>query len=170
MPECYLDTNLVEVLLGCLDAVNHKKGNSSVMATLGQDKFRENFAVALIDDDKVEVKALEDFIKVDRLCREGLMFYRHNEKKHYVLKLSPAIELWLLNECSKGEIDTNLYGLPQNLKGLRSMKGLSQRKDERFKKLFKDMLKNERCDEITELKRWLIFLKDKNFNIDLDLL
>jgi hypothetical protein len=153
MPECFLDTNLVEVLLECVDAVNHKKGNSSV-----------------IDDDKVKVKGLNEFDKIERLWKSGLKLFRYPGRNHYVVQLSPAIERWLLNECSKGGINLSEYGLPENLKGLEKMKGLSQRKDEKFKRLFKDMLKKDKCNEMIELKRWLLFFKENNYKTNLDLL
>jgi hypothetical protein len=170
MPECFLDTSLVEVLLECSDAVNHKKGNSSVIKIMSEGRLRNNFVVAVIDDDKVKVKGLEDFVKIEKLCKAGLKFFNHSERNHYIIQLSPAIELWLLNECSKGDVNLSLYDLPGSLKGLRSMKGISQRKDERFKRLFRDMLNNDKCDEIIELKRWLIFFRDNNYNSNLDLL
>lgn len=50
------------------------------------------------------------------------------------------------------------------------MKGLAQRNDERFERLFKDMVENKSCKELNELKRWLLFLKENNYNTDLDLL
>ena len=168
MPECFLDTNLVEALLECANEVNHKKGNSSVITTMSEEKMRGNFAVAIIDDDKVKVKALETFEKVERLCKDGLKFYKHPERQHFVIQISPAIERWLLKESLKADVDMTTYGLGNDLNALRKMKGAIQRNDDRFKKLFKEMLKNENCDEIIELKRWLKFLKEKNYNTDLD--
>lgn len=170
MPECYLDTNLVEVLLECQDAVNHKKGNSSVIEAMAGDRMKDNFVVGLIDDDKVKVKRLEEFKKIERLWKQGLKMFKHPDKSQYVIQVSPAIEKWLLNECVKGGISPEEYSLPTELEGLRALKGLSQRKDERFRKLFRSMLENEKCDEIKELKRWLIFLRETNYKTNLDLL
>lgn len=68
MPECYLDTNLVEVLLNAPDSVNHQKGNTKI-AVLMQNRLVDNFAVALIDDDKRKLRVLDEFEKVERLCR-----------------------------------------------------------------------------------------------------
>jgi hypothetical protein len=170
MPECYLDTNLVEFLLGRANSVNHKKGNSSVAATMNNKRFLDNFAVAVIDDDKRKLKELDGCLAVEKLWRDGLKLFKHPERKHYFIQLSPAIEKWILNECEKGEINIELYNLPGNFKELKNLKGFTQRNDQRFKELFADMLMNEKCDEMIELKRWLTFLKENNYNTNIDLL
>ncbi len=170
IPECFLDTALVEVLLECSNAANHKKGNSTVIKMMGEQRMGGNFIIAVIDDDKVKVKELEEFDKIKRLWQKGLKLFKHPAKSHFIIQLSPAIEQWLLNECNKGKVDLTYYGLPTDLRGLKSMKGLSQRKDERFKKLFRAMLKNDKCDEIIELKRWLVFFRENNYKTNIDLL
>jgi hypothetical protein len=130
------------------------------------------FAVGIIDDDKVKVKDLDSFNKVDRLTTNGLKFFKHPNRHHYLIQICPALEKWILKECEKGNINIadEKYKLPISLKGLTYLKGLTQRNDERFKMLFRDMLENERCDEIIELKRWLLFLKENNYNTNLDFL
>lgn len=170
IPECFLDTNLVELIFEKTGVVNHKKGNSSVLAAMQSDKLKDNFAVAIIDDDKVKVKALEEFNLNVRLSKVGLKIYKHPLRAHFVIQLSPAIEQWILRECAKAEVNMGNYGLEDNLETLRKMKAITQRSDERFKRLFREMMQCSSCDEIIELKRWLIFLKDNNYNTDLDLL
>jgi len=170
MPECCLDTNLVEVLLERSNSVNHKKGNSSIVEKMNDPRLVDGFVVAVIDDDKIKVKGLEELDKINRLWRNGLKLYKHPDRKHFYVQISPAIERWIMNECSKAGIVLSEYGLPDGLKALVDMKSLTQRSDERFKRLFRDMLANENCDEINELKRWLVFLRDNNYNSNLDLL
>ena len=71
MPECFLDTNLVEFLLGKTNSVNHKKGNSSVAAKMNEKRFLNSFIVGIIDDDKIKIKELEDCRKYIKLWRNG---------------------------------------------------------------------------------------------------
>lgn len=172
LPECYLDTLLVEVLLNKPLSVNHKKGNSSITTVMRNEPLKDGFAVGIIDEDKVRLKELNTFTKVERLSKKGLKIYRNYKKKHFFIQICPAIEKWLLEECEKASLDiaSEKYKLPNTLKGLRAMKGLTQRSDERFKRLFNDMCDNESCDELIELRRWLLFLKENNYNTNLDLL
>lgn len=170
MPECYLDTNLVEVLLNKPYAVNHKKGNSSIVKAMDSDRLKNGFVVALIDDDKVKVKVLENYTKINRLCKTTLKLFKHPQRTHFVIQVAPAIEKWILNECEKGGINLEEFGLPGELSGLRHMKGLSQRNDGRFKNLFKCMADVEACDEIIEMKKWLMFFRDNNIQTNIDLL
>ena len=170
MPECFLDTNLVEFLLGRSNSVNHKKGNSSVAAAMNQKRFENSFVVGIIDDDKRKLKVLEDCLEYKNLWRKGLKIYKRRERQHYFIQLSPAIEKWILNECEKGNIEIEKYNLPGSFQSLKNLKGFTQRNDQRFKSLFADMLMNENCDELIELKRWLLFFKENNYNTNLDLL
>ncbi len=170
MPECYLDTNLVEFLLERPNSVNHKKGNSSVAAAMREKRFEDSFVVGIIDDDKRKLKELEDCMAYENLWCKGLKIFKRPERQHYFIQLSPAIEKWILNECDKGKIDLAAYNLPGSFSELKNMKGFTQRNDQRFKKLFADMMLNENCDEIIELKRWLIFLKENNYKTNIDLL
>jgi hypothetical protein len=167
MPECFLDTNLVEVLLNKPDSVNHKKGNSTIAVQM-KTKLANNFVVALIDDDKRKLKELEEFGKVERLWRPGLRLFTHHVRKHNFIQLSPAIERWILTECEKGGITLSDYDLPDSIDKLKDLKGISQRKDARFNNLFRMMLQNEKCDEISELHRWLIFFRDNHYNTNID--
>ncbi|MBX3253080.1 MAG: hypothetical protein KF862_02975 [Chitinophagaceae bacterium] len=170
MPECFLDTNLVEALLNKPYTVNHKKGNSNIIKAMEEKRLKDSFVVALIDDDKVKVKALESYKKVDRLWRTTMKLFMHPERKHFVIQVSPAIEKWIMKECEKGKINMEEFGLPGNLGGLRRMKGLAQRNDSQFRELFKMMIAAEACDEIIEMKRWLIFFRDNNIQTNIDLL
>lgn len=170
IPECYLDTNLVETILKAPNCVNHRKGNSNVVGRMEEDRVSDKFLVAVIDDDKVKVKGLEKFRLVERLSRNGLRLFSHLSKKHYLVQLSPAIERWLMNECGKAAINLSEYGFPDTIKGWKNLKNRAQRNDGKFKDLFRLMLENEKCDEIIELKRWLVFFRDNNYNTNLDLL
>ncbi|MEJ7680471.1 MAG: hypothetical protein WKG06_21990 [Segetibacter sp.] len=167
-----MDTLLVEVLLNKPFSVNHKKGNSSIAAVMKHGPLKDGFAVGIIDEDKVRLKELDTFVKVERLSKNGLKIYRHSIKKHFFIQICPAIEKWVIEECDKATLDiaSEKYKLPNTLKGLKAMKGLAQRNDERFERLFKDMVENKSCNELNELKRWLLFLKENNYNTDLDLL
>lgn len=170
IPECFLDTNLIEVLLRCENEVTHRKGNSSLLKFMEDKKMVDSFLVAIIDDDKIKVKQLDNYNKIERLCNFNLKLYKHPIRNHFVIQLSPAIERWILEQCKKANINLADFGIASTLDALVDLKGQMQRSDVRYKKLFKQMLKNESCGGIIELERWLIFFRENNYNADLDLL
>ena len=51
VPECYVDTNLVESLLET-DGVNHQKGCNTVVNTMKGKVLNDGFSVGIIDSDK----------------------------------------------------------------------------------------------------------------------
>ncbi len=51
VPECYVDTNLVELLLDT-DGVNDQKGCNTVVNTMKAKVLKDSFAVSVIDLDK----------------------------------------------------------------------------------------------------------------------
>ncbi len=50
IPECYIDTNLVETLIAT-EGCNHQKGCNTVVNTMKR-RFGDKFAVGIIDHDK----------------------------------------------------------------------------------------------------------------------
>ncbi len=57
IPECYADTNLINLLIG--KDCNHQKGCPNVCKTMAH-KFNNEFAVGIIDKDKHEPKAMSN--------------------------------------------------------------------------------------------------------------
>lgn len=62
IPECYIDTNLVETLV-CQGGCNHQKGCNQV-AKIMQEKFADRFAVGIIDADKRRPGYLTEFREI----------------------------------------------------------------------------------------------------------
>lgn len=75
IPECYIDTNLVETLVftgGC----NHQKGCNQV-AKVMQEKFANRFAVGIIDADKRRPSYLNEFEKLRPANTSNSSVIRH---------------------------------------------------------------------------------------------
>lgn len=52
IPECYVDSCLIEVLLNAeKDYVNHHKGNGKFAREM-KDNFNDDFCIGIIDEDK----------------------------------------------------------------------------------------------------------------------
>ena len=169
IPECNLDTLLIEVLLKQGNTLNHTHGNSNVANKMKSRIFINSFAVGIIDEDKRKMKDLNEFALIEKLSSEKLKLYKHSERSHYFIQICPAIEKWILEQCSKGKINlVENYELPDTVEGLVKLKSTLQRNDSRFKKLFSEMLIQEVCIEIRELNRWINYLKDKNYNANIE--
>ena len=60
VPECYVDTNLIESLLET-DGVNHQMGCNNVAKAMESGVLKESFAVGIIDSDKRKLAYAEYF-------------------------------------------------------------------------------------------------------------
>ena len=89
IPECYIDTNLVETLI-ITDGCNHQKGCNTVVKTM-QQKFANAFSVGIIDEDKRQVSYVKEFSEIART--PSLRLKKHGSKSHYLIMVSPAMDL-----------------------------------------------------------------------------
>lgn len=133
IPECYVDTNLVETLV-CHAGCNHQKGCNQV-AKVMQEKFADRFAVGVIDADKRRPGYLAEFKKV--VTGLHLEVYRHNTRHHFIILVHPAIDGFILSCVEESGVDLTAFGLPKELKDFtRQTKDVMSNKDSRFKSLF----------------------------------
>lgn len=114
IPECYVDTNLVNCLIG--KSCNHQKGCPTVFKVMNE-RLSESFAVGVIDRDKREPKAMTDF---SLICNDDYIYvYRHVTRPHYILQVAPAEELFILHAAEEIGINLPDYGLPTELEKLK---------------------------------------------------
>jgi hypothetical protein len=168
IPECYVDSCLIEVLLVAdKDFVNHHKGNGKVAKEM-MDNFSDGFCIGVIDEDKEPLDYLKFFD--EKKTTDFLKLWKHKQKHHYIIQIRPVIEKWFLRICRENEIDLSEFNLSMDIKSLLKVsKSVNSRKDERFIKLFKQM-KNKNCQPVIDLKNWLEFLKANKYNSNIDLL
>lgn len=114
LPECYIDTNLVNTLVG--KSCNHQKGCPTVFKVMNE-RLKDSFAIGVIDKDKREPKAMESFIL---LCNnEYIYLYKHATRPHYIIQVSPAEEVFLLHAAEELGIHLSDFGLPEDLEALK---------------------------------------------------
>ncbi len=168
IPECYVDSCLIEVLLKAdEDYVNHHKGNGKVAKEM-KGNFNDDFCIGIIDEDKEQLDYLKFF--EEKKTTEFLKLWKHSEKHHYIIQVRPVIEKWFLKVCNENDIKLSDFNLPDEIKPLlRITKSIGSRKDERFINLFKQMKKSN-CQPIIDLKKWVEYLRDNKYNSNLDLL
>lgn len=163
IPECYIDTNLVETVsfTGC----NHQKSCSMVAGTMRR-KYADRFAVGIIDRDKREVPYLKEF---EPVANNGCIYLlRHRQRSHYIIQISPAVEMFVLGAVAEKGLRLEDYGLPSDLEGLkRRTKTVKSKHDVAFRQLFKDLADTK---QFTLLGTVLRYLVEQNFNTDVEVL
>jgi hypothetical protein len=166
IPECYIDSCLLEVLLiADKNYVNHQKGNGTVAREM-KNKFAKNFCIGIIDEDRRQLDYLKEFnIEIDA---GTLKLWKHKSWPQYIIQVCPVVEDWILSICKKEKIILADYNLPSELLDLkRQTKNTQSKHDQRFVKLFKELLKRN-IESVVELKRWLEYLKENKYNADIN--
>lgn len=159
VPECYVDTNLIESLLET-DGVNHQMGCNNVAKAMESGVLKESFAVGIIDSDKRKLAYAEYFEEIAH--SQHLFLLKHKEKPKFMIKISPAIDRFILDCAQEQGVNVNEFGLSSELKEFtKQTKNVESKKDLRFKKLFKKLKDNQ---EIIILRNVLNFLKENKYN------
>lgn len=157
IPECYIDTNLVETLLnikGCwIDGVNHQKGCNTVAKTMMTVK-KNVFALGVIDTDKRVPSYVEEFNVIGSFRHISLM--KHKDKDHFLLMINPAMDTLILACAAEVGIDLAKYDLTSELKAFTNItKDVDSKKDARFKRLFKDIQEAKEMEILGDVLAYL---------------
>ena len=165
IPECFVDTNLIETLVPPVTQYNHQKGCGTVTKVM-KEKFADRFAVGIIDKDKQTVDYLKEF---DLLLDEGsLLLFKHPKRHHYMIQVSPAMERFILENAQAADIDLHDYDLPTDMDLLKkASKTVNSKNEPRFKRLFKDM-REQNAPGITKLAGWVQYLRNHGYNASID--
>jgi hypothetical protein len=162
IPECYVDTALVESVLKT-DGVNHQKGCFTVSGVM-ENKFVDSFAVGIVDFDKRRPAYLNGFVQIASSTHLALV--KHKTKPHYVVFVKPAMDGFVLSCAEELGIKIETFGLPSDLKAFtRETKTITTQDDKRFKALF---LHLRNAGEIKILGNVLNYLKDKKYAAAID--
>ena len=159
LPECYVDTNLIEFLLDA--GVNHQHSCSQVVGQLNST-FADRFAVGIIDKDKVELGYISDCEQISKT--KHLTLLRHKTRPQYLITVSPAIDSFVLDCANQEGVDTQTYGIPSDLAGFTKMsKSRTSNRDPRFRNLFASIRDN---DEIKALRTTLRYMCESKYDVD----
>jgi hypothetical protein len=170
LTECFADTLLFETLVPTRVGYNHKHGCYNVEAEMQLGELKDEFAVGIVDKDKKRIKYLNDFVVIDRV-KDDLILWKHKTKAHFIIQICPALEKWILNICEAERIDLDSFELPSELKELMEYtKSRKSVEDLKLKKLFKAINKRIEHEGVRKLKSWVTHLKDKNYKADINVL
>ena len=169
IPECYLDTVLVQTILKTKH-INHQKGCPNVIKEItGNKQLRDDFAVGIIDKDKHELDYIINECE-EVITQSNLLLFKHRTKQHYFIQLVPAIEVWLLNAAEEGNINVENFGLPKDVNRFKKVsKSLFASENENLKRLCKRLI-NSDSKTMRTLTLWLQYLFEHNRNADINVL
>lgn len=166
MPECYIDTTLVESLLDA--KVSHKHSCNEVSKEMEKGKYKDAFAVGIIDNDKRKLSYIEGFNEIGRT--ENLTFLKHKNKHHYVIKVGKehkAMETFIKTNVEAMGMKMEDFDLPSNLAELIELtkNNTTTQKDPKILKLCKTMCKSQ---EVTKLQEVLEYLVTNKYNVNVE--
>lgn len=168
LPECFTDTVLIKRIVPPITRYNHKKGCNSVAKEMQYGKLKDTFAVGIIDKDKNIIKYLNEFFVVDEIVG-SLILWKHNDKHHFIIQICPELERWLINICREANLNLNDFGLSNDLKELLKVtKSIASEKDARINQLCLAIAERSDLEVIRKLRAWVLYLKQKNFRVDVN--
>lgn len=160
MPECYVDTNLIEYLLD--GRVNHQHSCTKVIGNL-KNSHKDKFAIGIIDRDKKLSGYLNECDVISSTAHLTLL--KHRTLKHFIITVSPAIDGFILDCAVEEAVNPADFGLPSKLKDFTKIsKSVTSNSDTRFKELFK-ALRNNR--ELRNLGTSLRYMIDQEYHTDI---
>ena len=168
MPECFIDTTLVSSLLDA--KVSHKHSCNEVAKEMDKGKYKDAFAVGIIDNDKRKVSYIECFEEIGRT--DNLTFLKHKNKHQYVIKVGKdhqAMETFIKANVEAIGMKMEDFGLPTDLSELieETKDSVSTQKDQRILNLCKAL---RRSPEVAKLQEVLVYLAEKKYTADLEVL
>ena len=159
MPECFVDTNLIEYLLNA--GVNHQHCCSKVVGQL-KSTFADKFAIGIIDKDKVQLGYIQECDTIGQT--EHLTLMKHRERYQYLITIAPAVDKFVLDCAEEQNVNVEDFGFSRELKRFTDeTKKVSSNSDPRFKALFAAIKDN---DEIHSLKMSLHYLCEHKYSSD----
>jgi hypothetical protein len=168
IPECFIDTNLVETLVPTKKGYNHQTGCFKVVELIQNRKqLKEGFALGIIDEDKRIVKYASEFELIVEATQLKLL--KHPKKNHYLIYIVPAVEKWILKNAEEVGLNLEDWGLPNDFLKLQDYTKIkTSRYDVKFKQIFKQLQKKE-ASGIICLSEWIAYLKEHPFDADMTL-
>lgn len=167
IPECYFDTVLLKKLLRTNKRLMHRKGCNNVIRDLESERLKNSFAVALIDKDKTELNYLKE-------CKvlydaEKLILLKHANKNHFIIQLNPPLEKWIVEILNENNLRIEDFGYSGNYKKLKKQikADIDDESDEKLNRVLNAIIKTD-CLTIKKIKSFLIYLKEKNYDADLN--
>jgi len=155
LPECYVDTKVVEIITYVSKKYNHQHGCGQI-ANLLKNRLKNNIALGIVDEDKNKGPVSNYFLEFEKIKSEnGLILKKHDTREQYLILICPEIEEWLMNNATAVGIELTSYNLPPQLKGLKQItKRQNIDRNIEFYQFIKELL-NKNASGIITLRNWI---------------
>ena len=168
LPECYIDTKLVKVLVPPRGKYNHQKG-TNVLKQM-DEILKDEFALGIVDEDVQDRHYAESFEVIYDLPF-SLRLLKHRNRHHFLIYICPAVEKWIIAAADDATIVLTDHGLPHDFDKLRKISKSSKSENsdpysENFQQLF-IMLNQRKPNCVVVLSLWIKYLKDAKYAANL---
>jgi len=137
IPECYVDTLLLETIISGNKEFNHQKGCNTVAKKM-KENLNDQFALGVIDNDKRQVAYMHEFQEIT--STDGLKLLKHPDRHHFLILLSPAADSLILNAAEEKNINPEDYNLPCDLDRFTKItKLITSKENKDLKKLIRQL-------------------------------
>ena len=172
VPECYFDTVLFKKILKTNKRLKHRKGCNNVVNSFRIVKgkkgdLHDSFGVGMVDKDKRELDYLNECEAL--IETKNLILWKHKETQHFVIQLYPPIEKWIVEILKADNRGVEEFGYSSDFKKLKHeiKEDIDDEGDERLNNLL-DAVVLSKNETITELKRIMLYLRDKTYAADIN--
>ena len=162
LPECNVDTKVVEIISKASEKYNHQHGCGDIANRL-KNILKDNVALGIIDEDKNKGPVAKYFLEFQEIKSENsLILKKHIIRVQYLILVCPEIEKWLLQNAKTAGINPKAepYNLPENLYGFKQItKTQNIDRNIGFYQFIKALI-NKEAPGIITLKNWIEAFKD----------
>lgn len=156
IPECNVDTRVIEILGKIKYIAGHKHGKGNVSNEL-EKALKNNIALGIVDEDPNKGFEPKYFARQFQESKKenNLLLKTHKSLKQYLIVIRPEIEAWLNQNAISVNVSPDEYSLPKNLKGFKQLcKSKEIRKNYQFDNFIKSLIQKKAPGIIT-LKTWI---------------
>lgn len=167
VPECFFDTVLLKKLLQSNKRLMHRKGCNNVVNDLDSKRLKELFAVGIIDKDKRELDYLKNCIVLYNANR--IILWKHKDRLQFVIQLNPPLEDWVITILNENGLRIEDFGYSTEFRRVKKQikEDIDNENDDKLNKLVNAVIKTD-CKTIKKLKSILLYLREKNYQADIN--
>lgn len=163
MAECYVDTAVINVLLGYdgrTSGIMHGKGCNNVCKFL---KEKDGFAIGIIDMDKRQPVFSQEF--TEEISFGSVRVKKHPQRPQYLIFIYPAMDKFLLDLSKESNVSPKDFQLPEELE---EFKTVTKTEDASTNENLRRFIKSLRHSEtLTKLSTVIKYILNNPFNADL---